>query len=117
MKTEEKPLDRIIRMTFDAMPDEFYSSQYWRTFRSLGGTDHNSNTVVKFLHKNASNVKSRKIWEKCVPVTRTTIYHTKFGDIHHDPTKVLIPDIDFCIKTLKDAGYKVMKPVTDWQEL
>lgn len=28
-----------------------------------------------------------------------------------------IPDIETCIRVLKDAGYKIMKPVTEYQEI
>lgn len=83
------------------MPNEFTSNYFAEKFKALGGDQYtiNKGVAADFLRKHARNNGSRRLWTKYVQNNQTTSF------------------IDDAIKVLKNAGYKVFKPVQSFEEV
>lgn len=91
----------ILERALEIMPNEFTSNQFARTARELGIPQRliDNGIVGNFLSAHVYRVSpDARSWYK-------------------DSQKVLTGNIESAIALLKQNGYKVFKPVSDWQEI
>jgi hypothetical protein len=95
-------LNDILSKSLEKMPDFFSSNQFAdaairQNYPKIAIT---KGMLGSFLHKHATQSNtSKRMWHKRVN------YPHQFNDI------------DAAISLLKSQGYKIMKPVSDWQEI
>ena len=99
----------ILEKTLNQMPSVF-SSNHFSTKAQKNGLSKiqvNAGAISFFLHKNAEQMSTRRMWHKKHFFTSSPIV-----------AKENITDkISDAIKLLKENGYKVMKPINEWIEL
>ena len=95
----------ILHKTLSEMNYVFSSNEFSKLARHYGISNHlvHSGALSSFLHKNARQMESRRMWTKINS-------QTKKSDNHID-------NINDAISLLKQNGYKIMKPINDWIEL
>jgi hypothetical protein len=95
-------LNDILSKSLEKMPDFFSSNQFADAAIRL---NYPKIAITKgmlgsYLHKHATQSNtSKRMWHK------RGNYQQQFNDI------------DAAISLLKSQGYKIMKPVSDWQEI
>jgi hypothetical protein len=94
---------QILEATFAQMPNEFTSNEFTRKLRK---NKYDNRLIVshvntQYLHQHAIHVSKRQ-WKKL--------------DARID-TSVSIDKIQEAIDLIKSQGFRVMKQVTDWQEI
>jgi hypothetical protein len=95
----------ILHKTLSEMNYVFSSNEFSKLARHYGISNHlvHSGALSSFLHKNARQMESRRMWTKLN------------GQIHHKEQST--DKITDAISLLKQNGYKIMKPINDWIEL
>lgn len=101
---------------FEAMPDIFTSRVFNKKALSLGYPKSmlQGNGLAGFLHRYADNQgKFSKVWrKKSVPEP----VKDEFSNAISAPEPVK-DEISKAIFLLKSKGYRVLKPINDWEEL
>jgi len=92
----------ILRKTLDEMSFVFSSNEFSKRAKKNGLPKQpiNNGVISIFLHQNAIQGQTRRMWRKTS--MNLTIEETKSDKIAES------------IRILKENGYKIMKPVTDW---
>jgi len=101
----------IFDQAYQAMNDEFTSYHFSEYLRKNYSDKNISFNSIKYqLRKRGAiqNGFNGKSWKKSISQNIQKI------EIKHSPT---ILSIDQAIELLKNNGYKILKPKTDWQEL
>jgi len=96
----------ILEKVMEKMPTHFSSNEFVKKAVKLGLANvyRTNGTIIRFLHKNAIQTTSRKMWMK--------------RDDPKEQSRISFDDeILRAIDLLKSKGYKIMKPVSEWQEL
>lgn len=93
-----------LKQALEKMPYTFTSHMFCRVAANYGLTkrDIDNGVVAYFLKQNCNQLSSKRSWAKKTAGTNT-IFQTS--------------TLEEAIKMVKDAGYKVMKPVNEWQEV
>jgi len=99
----------ILHKTLSEMQATFTSVEFMAKAKTYGltRTESNGRTLRAFLLQNATLVEGhKKMWSKkpIVPI---------FNADHRVPAGA----IERAIAVLKKAGYKIMKPTSDWTEV
>ena len=91
----------ILKKTLDEMNFSFSSNEFCKKARKngLSKREVDNGVIAFFLHKNAVQGYTRRMWRKHNGLTSD---------------KKLSDKIMEAIDLLKSNGYKVLKPVTDW---
>jgi hypothetical protein len=95
-------LNEILSKSLEQMPDFFSSNQFAdaairQNYPKIAIT---KGMLGSFLHKHATQSNtSKRMWHKR-------------GNSHQQ-----FNDIDAAIALLKSHGYRILKPVSDWQEI
>jgi hypothetical protein len=95
-------LNEILSKSLEQMPDFFSSNQFSdaairQNYPKIAIT---KGMLGSFLHKHATQSNtSKRMWHKR-------------GNSHQQ-----FNDIDAAIALLKSHGYRILKPVSDWQEI
>ena len=97
--------NEILTQTLAKMPKLFSSNEFSRVAQKNGITKSQiaHGVISSFLNHN-ENIKrgdTLRTWYKVNPSSNNIIYN----------------DVDEAIKLFKSKGYKVLKPVSEWQEL
>lgn len=92
----------ILKQTLDNMTDIFSSNEFVKEAARLGfkQRDIDLGKCRNFLIENAEQHGSRRTWRK---------KNTELFDVENQIQKA--------IDLLKKHGYKIMKPVNEWQEV
>ena len=87
-----------LQKALNDMPTQFSSNQFSRMAKKYGLTPRQvqDGVCAQFLHQNCIQMDTKRTWTK--------------GQLSDD-------DISKAIYLLKSKGYKVLKPVTEFQEL
>lgn len=95
----------ILLKTLNEMNFTFSSNEFAKKARKNGLTKQevDNGAVASFLHRNALNAGSKRMWRKAALIPPT------------NDSKV--DKINEAINLLKSKGYKIMKPVSEWIEL
>ena len=90
-------MESLLRALND-MPTQFSSNEFSRKAKKYGLTPRQvqDGVCAQFLHKNCTQMDTKRTWSKA---------------------KLTDDDISRAISLLKSKGYKVLKPVTEYQEL
>lgn len=91
----------ILKKTLDEMNFKFSSNEFSTNAKKNGLAKYeiNNGVIADYLHKNAVQLKTRRTWSK------------KNRIVSDKKTSDKIMD---AIDLLKENGYKILKPVTDW---
>jgi len=89
----------ILKKTLAEMKSVFSSNEFSKKAKKngLSAKEINNGVIALFLHQNAIQMESRRMWKKYNGVN--------------------LNDLSDAIQLLKSHGYKVMKPVNDWVEV
>ena len=102
-----KEYKNILINSLANMPDEFTSEQFTTICRKYGMSKYTtaSGYCGDFLHKNCVQLSKRR-WKK---LFRDTIKsnNNSFADLNEQK----------CIDYLKNLGYKIYKPITEYKEI
>lgn len=92
-------MSEILKKTFGEMKSVFSSNEFSKKAKKNGLSEKEiaNGAIALFLHRNAIQMESRRMWKK-----------------HNG---VNLNDLSDAIQLLKSHGYKVMKPVNDWVEV
>lgn len=95
----------LLQVAFAAMPKEFTGNEFSKVCQNVGikQSKIDAGVATQFLHLNARQTTSRKMWIKNSAPKES-------GDVATDK-------IEEAIATLKSAGYKVFKPITQFEEI
>ena len=120
MRTENQTLLKIVMDTFNEMPDIFTSFEFNRAALENGYPERllRGRGLANYLRRFADNDFYRsKQWTK--KGATPAVVQTKIAEETTEPKSSNIEgvSIEECIQILKNAGYKVMKPVSEWEEL
>lgn len=119
---------QIMNEALEQMPDYFSSKLFCRVARKLGIDEETiqGNHTLNFLKRKTTKGDSRSTWvkkEKRVVVSANPkgIVTKLFEDYPSQKLIDLTKDDDewekSCINYLKSKGYKIMKPVNEFQEV
>jgi hypothetical protein len=91
----------ILKKTLGEMNFSFSSNEFSKKARKngLSKQEIDNGVIALFLHRNAVQGETRRMWRKHNGLTSD---------------KKLQDKIMEAIDLLKENGYKIMKPVTDW---
>ncbi len=94
----------ILQKTLGQMRVSFSSNEFSKKARKNGLTDFEvaNGVIATFLHRNAIQGETRRTWSKRINLTPNKSNSDKLMD---------------AITLLKDNGYRVLKPVSEWQEV
>jgi hypothetical protein len=97
--------NQILHKTLSEMNYVFSSNEFSKLARNYGISNHlvHSGVLSSFLHRNAKQMESRRMWTK---LNGQKDYKQESTD-----------KISDAISLLKQNGYKIMKPINDWIEL
>jgi len=98
----------ILEKTFSEMPEHFTSNQFCARAKQngLSDVDNQRNIPRTFLLQNATPVTGfNRQWKK---KTATSLFSAAYE---------VDKSIEAAIDTLKKAGYKIMKPTSEWTEV
>lgn len=89
----------ILKKTLAEMKSVFSSNEFSKKAKKNGLSEKEiaNGVIALFLHQNAIQMDSRRMWKKYNGVN--------------------LNDLSDAIQLLKSHGYKVMKPVNDWVEV
>ena len=120
-----KQVWEIFELVYAEMPSSFTSYDFSALSRQLNVDEYylHSGAIAEFLHKVALlNEKRGKVWSKkyegvknrravkMAPVIIPPVQKV-------EPKQSVITSIDEAINILKSAGYRIMKPVSQWEEI
>lgn len=113
----KKPEKIILTECLNAMPNIFTSNIFAKKARDLQFPNHLilSGYLGDFLHRYAvQSDTSRRTWYKAKNRIKSVDDIEQIPLIPY-PVNNLTPE--FCIDFLKKLGYKIMKPIQEWEEL
>jgi hypothetical protein len=92
----------ILSKTLSQMPESFSSNEFAIQAKKNGISKRQiaNGIIASYLNINATKGNSRRMWVK-TSASRTTVSS----------------DIEYCIARLKELGYKVLKPINQWEEI
>jgi hypothetical protein len=92
----------ILSKTLSQMPESFSSNEFAIQAKKNGISKRQiaNGIIASYLNINATKGNSRRMWIK-TSTSRSTVS----------------PDIEYCIARLKELGYKVLKPINQWEEI
>ena len=90
-----------LQKALNDMPNYFSSNQFSRKAKRYGLTlrQVQSGVCAQFLHQNCIQMDTKRTWSK--------------KQEHSEISR----NVEYAINLLKSKGYKVLKPVTEYQEL
>ena len=99
-------MEQLFLQTLEEMPDIFTSNLFCYTAKQKGvyKRDIADGQAATFLSSHAKQYGSKRRW-------------IKLGYIVNQANVKPTLNIEEAISLLKNAGYKVMKPKTEWEEL
>ena len=99
-------MENQLQRALNEMPNVFSSNEFGTHTKRYGVTKKqiNAGVLAKFLHRNAVQLSSKRMWRKKNP---DNLFSMDNAD----------DQVQDAIKLLKSLGYRVLKPVTEYQEL
>jgi hypothetical protein len=94
----------ILKKTLSEMSSTFSSNEFSKQAQKngLSKREINNGVIASFLHRNAVQLETRRMWRKKDGLSSEKEKSDKIKE---------------AIDLLKSNGYKVLKPVIDWVEI
>ena len=94
----------ILNKTLSEMKFTFSSNEFSKKAKKngLSKQEVNNGVIALFLHRNAVQADTRRMWRK----------HNEITSDKHKSDEIMR-----AIDLLKANGYRILKPVSDWMEL
>jgi len=111
-----------IKQVFDSLPENFSSSDFLRVARAnnvmkVQDKISTKRNVANFLQDNA-NQNSAKLWtKKRNPISHNIFKESSATEPVIEAVNKKMNDVDQAIDLLKSKGFKVLRPISEWQEM
>ena len=98
-----------LKKTLEQMSSTFSSNEFSKKAKKNGvlRKEINNGVLALFLHRNAIQGDTRRMWTKKNVVAENNVVSKKVSS----------DKISEAIELLKNNGYRILKPVSDWVEL
>ena len=95
-----------LQRALNDMPNQFSSNEFSKNAKKYGLTQREvlDGVCARFLHRNAVQLSTKRMWRK---KNTSNLFAMDNAD----------DQVQYAISLLKSKGYKVLKPVTEYQEL